>query len=181
MCEPTTIALALSATATVAQGFSAKQKGKFDFGVAKFNARQLENEATQTKNVGVEEENRKRRQTAELLSRQRVQLAAQGVELGSGSAEQLQQNTIDLGEVDALRVRSNFELQAQSREDQAGLTLAQGKAAKSAGNRAFLTSLVTAGGTALIGGGGGQFASKWFGKGSAALAGTPTPFAAGIV
>lgn len=170
MCEPVTIALALSATATVAQGFAAKQKGKFDFGVAKFNARQLENEATQTRNVGVEEENRKRRQTAELLSRQRVQLAAQGVELGSGSAEQIQQNTVDLGEVDALRVRSNFERQADSLEDQAGLTLAQGKAAKSAGNRAFLTSIVAAGGSFLGSAQGTKFASKWFGKNSAALA-----------
>ncbi len=182
MCEPTTIALALSAVATVSQGYAAKQKGKFDFGVAKFNARQLENEAVQTRNVGVEEENRQRRKSAELLSRQRAQLAAQNVELGSGSAEQIQQNTIDLGEIDALRIRSNFERQAESLEDQAGITLAQGRAAKSAGNRAFTTSIVGAGASFLGSPQGGQFASKWFGKNSsAALAGTPTPFAGGFV
>lgn len=174
MCEPVTIGMAISAAATVAQGYAAKQKGEFDYGVAKFNARQLENEATQTRNVGVEQENEQRRRTAELLSRQRTQIAAQGVELGTGTAAQIQDNTVDLGEVDALRIRSNFEQQAESLEDRAELTTAQGRAAKSAGNRAFATSIAVASGSFLGSEAGSKFASKWFGSNSALMSGSPT-------
>lgn len=164
MCEPTTIAIIASAAATAAQGFQAKQKGKFQNQVAKFNARQSENEAERTRTVGVEEENKARRATAELISRQRAQLGAAGVVVGAGSALQLQEDAATLGEVDALRIRSNFEQRAEALELGAELTRAQGKQAERAGRRQFGISLLAAGGAVL----GSGVADKWFSPASAA-------------
>lgn len=168
MCEPATIAATVSVVSTVAQGFQAKQQGEFQEGVSRYNARQLENEAVQTRNIGVEEENRQREQTAQLLSRQRAQIAASGVEIGAGSALQIQEDTQTIGEIDALRIRSNFERQAGSLEEQAELELVQGESAAEAGRSAFTGSLLSvgvgAGASALSGG----VASKWFTPSSSA-------------
>jgi len=93
-----------------------QQKQEYDEGVANYNARVAENDAQKTRKAGVEAENIQRRKTAELLSKQRAQLGASNVELTSGSALQLQEDTISLGEADALRIRSNFEEKASSLE-----------------------------------------------------------------
>ncbi len=173
MCEPTTIALAMVAVSTVAQGYQAQQQGKFQQGVSRFNAREQENQATRTRNLGIEEENKQREATAQLVARQRAQIAASGVELGSGSALQLQEDAVTLGEVDALRIRSNFEDQAASLETQAGLTTSEGGFAKAAGDNKFAGSILTAAG-GFVGGGG--VSSSFFTPKSAAVI---SPFSAG--
>lgn len=165
MCEPTTIAATIGAVATIAQGYQAQQQGKFENKVAKFNARVAENEATQTRNVGIEEENRQRQRTAQLLSRQRTQLAAQGIRLGTGSALDIEEDTLTLGEADALRIRSNFQRQAESLDLGAQLERQRGEAAEAAGRSAFRTSLLKAGSGFLTSGEG--VASKWYNPNSA--------------
>lgn len=159
MCEPATIAIAVAATGAVMQGYAAKQQGEFEDDVSKYNARQLENEAVQTRNKGTEEENRQREKTAQLTSLQRAQLGASGVDVGSGSALALQEDADLLGEADALRIRSNFEDAATAQEDQALITRASGRAAKKAGQNAFKASLLQAGGTV---------AAQWYKPTSAA-------------
>jgi len=175
MCDPVTIGLTLTAVSTVAQGYQAKQQGKFTESRSKFDARQLENQATRTLNKGTEEENKQRRANAELLSRQRAQLGAANVDIGSGSALQLQQDTATLGEVDALRIRSNFGDEAAVLEDTALITRATGKAARKAGDAQFTTSVLGAAATV------GSVNSKWLTpKSSANIAqvGTGQQFAA---
>ena len=176
MCEPTTIGLVLTAVAGVAQGYQQRQQGQFQEKVGEFNARLQQNEAQRTRTKGTEEENKARRATAELISRQRAQLGASNVDVGFGSALHLQEDAATLGEVDALRIRSNFEQRASALEEGAELTLQEGEFAKSAGKRAFATSVFAAGGAIL----GGSVASKWFTSKSAAItqAGTGQQFAA---
>lgn len=165
MCEPATIALTMAVVGTVAQGYAAKQKGKYENQVAKYNARVKENEATLVRTKGVEEENAARQRTAQLLSKQRAQLGAANVELTSGSPLDLQEDTVLLGEVDALRIKSNFQRGAESLEQQAELTLAGGEAAEAAGEFAFGASLLSAG---------GLVAGKWYTSDSAALGSGPS-------
>jgi hypothetical protein len=154
--------MTVASTAFMAQ--SQIRQGKFRKGVAAYNARVSENEAQETRRAGVEAENIQRRETAELLARQRAQLGAAGVELTSGSPLQLQEETITLGEADALRIRSNFEARAGALETGAGLTRAQGAFAQQAGQtQAFGTIL---GGTAQALDTG--VADKWFKPNSAA-------------
>jgi hypothetical protein len=168
MCEPVSIGMAIVAVASAAmQAKSQREQGKFQHGTAKYNARVAENEAVETANVGTEEEMKHRRATAELLSKQRAKLGAAGVSLGSGSALQLQEDTQTLGEVDALRIRSNFRSQAAALETGAELTRAEGKFAESAGKKAAIGTLFsTAGGVAGTG-----VADKWMTPSSSARAG----------
>lgn len=186
MCEPATIALTLAVVSTVSQGYAAKQQGKHARGVAKYNARVKENEATLARTKGVEEENAARQRTAQLLSKQRAQLGAANVDLTSGSPLDLQEDTVLLGEVDALRIKGNFERGAGSLEQQAELTLAGGEAEEAGGKAAFGASLLSAAGTTV--------AAKWYTPDSAAatsvvgggstdfsnVASTTRPFVEGI-
>lgn len=151
MCEPTTIAYGVLALSAVIQGYSSYEQGKFDEGVAKYNARQDENQATQTRNKSTEEENKQRRFTAELISKQKAEAAAGGVDINSGSALQLQTDSALLGEVDALRIRQNFGDAANSLDDRAGLTLAKGDNARKSGRNEFGASLISAAGQGVQG------------------------------
>ena len=164
MCDPVTLSAVASITGAVAAGYQQVQQGRFQQGVADYNARVAENEAEETRNAGVEEENKQRQKTAQLLSKQRAQLGASGVDLTSGSALQIQQDTQTLGEVDALRIRSNFENQATSLETGADLTRTEGANARSAGFGRAAGTLLSGAGTAL----GTGVADKWFTPASAA-------------
>ena len=165
MCEPTTIAAVATVASTAFGAYTQIQEGKFQNDVAKYNASVAENEAEQTRAVGVEEENKRRRATAELLSKQRAQIGASGVSLASGSALQLQEDTELLGEVDALRIRSNAGRQASSLESEADLTRLKGEFARSRSiGDAFGTVL---GGTAGVLNTG--VADKWLTSKSSAL------------
>lgn len=142
MCDPVT---AMAVTAGVVSAYSSVQAGENANAVAKYNAREQENQATRTRNKGVEEENIQRRKNAEFLSRQRAQIGANNIDIESGSAADLQVDTELLGEVDALRIRRNFSDQAEQMERQSELTRAQGKDAKRAGYiKAGATLLTTA-------------------------------------
>lgn len=165
MCEPTTI---MAATAIVSTAFTANQQiqqGKYQKGVADYNAAVAENEAQEVRKAGVESENLQRRRTAELLSKQRAQLGAANVDLSSGSALQLQEDTQTAGEVDALRIRSNYDAQVASLQTGAGLTRNQGEFAEQSG-RTSATGTLLQGASTVLGTG---VADKWFTPKSAAL------------
>ena len=165
MCEPTTI---MAITAVVSTAFTAQQQvkqGRFKKATDDYNARVAENEAEETRNVGVERENIQRRKTAELLSKQRAQLGAANIDLSSGSALQLQEETVALGEADALRIRSNFERQGEALDTGAALTQKRGEFAESAGKTAAFGTLLK-GTSAVLGTG---VADKWFTPTSAAV------------
>lgn len=153
MCDPVTIGATLAISAGALSAAGSVREGDAALAASKYNARQQENEATRTRNVGVEQENLVRRQTAELISRQRTQLAAQGVDINTGSAALLQDDARSLGEADALRVRSNFEDKAVALEQQAQQTVYQGRAAlRSSRLRAAGTLLGSASQASTFGG-----------------------------
>lgn len=154
MCDPMTIGAVLKVGATVFSVGSQIQQQQYQRGTDRYNARVAENEAQRTRNKGVEAENIHRQKTAQLISKQRAQIGAAGVELGSGSALQLQEETAVLGEADALRIRSSFEEKAESLETQASLLK----------NRGGGTSAGTILGAVALGG----VASSWFTPDSAA-------------
>lgn len=139
MCYPW-VPYVIMAAAAAFQGYSQYQQGKFEEGVSKYNARQAENEAARVRNKGVEEENKRRRMTAELIGSQRASAGAFGVDVDSGSVLQLQEDTSLLGEVDALRIRSNFEDQAKGLDDQAELERARGRNARKQGRNALISA-----------------------------------------
>ena len=153
MCDPVSIAATASVATTLAQGYQAQQMGEYQNDVARYNARQTENEATRVRQKGTEEEIKQRNKVEQLVSRQRATLASSGVDINTGSAADLQEDALVMGEADALRIRSNYMDQAESMETQAELTREQGRMAERAGDNAFYTSILT---------GGGQVASSWY-------------------
>ena len=158
MCDLAAASTVLTVVSTVFTAQQQRRQGKYQKGVADYNARVAENEAQEVRSAGVEAENSQRRKTANLLSKQRAQLGASGVELGSGSALQLQEDTVNLGEADALRIRSNYESRAKALETGSVLTRGQGEFAESAGkNKSFGTIL--SGGAKFMDTG---VADKWF-------------------
>jgi len=169
MCNPAAVQAVVLVASTVYTVQTQRAQGKYQKGVADYNARVSENEAQKTREAGVEAENVHRRKAAALLSEQRAQLGAANVELGSGSPLQLQEDTVALGEADALRIRSNYEAKAESLEISAALTSSKGAAAERfASKKAFGTIL---GGASKVAGTG--VADKWFTPDSA---GAPSLF-----
>lgn len=158
MCEPATIAYAAAAVIGAA---SAYQQGRERRAAGEYNTRVSENEATRLRNISIDEENKQRRATAELISRQRAQLAAANIDIGSGSALQLQEDTALLGEIDALNIRENFAAQASSLDTEAALTQGQGRAAGRAGTTKAFSSLL---------GGAARVSGKWYNQNSQATA-----------
>lgn len=158
MCEPVTIlavsGLVMSAVSSVQQGNAAKSAGRY-------NAREAENEATRTRNKGTEEENKQRQRVSALASRQRAALGASGVDIDSGSAAAIQEDTKLFGEVDALRIRTNFQDRAGSLDRGAELTRAQGDSAQRAGQFKAAGSLLSAAGAGV--------SSKWYTPDSSAV------------
>jgi hypothetical protein len=149
MCNP----VAVTVVAALFSANQQAQQAKFAKGTARFNERLAENEAQETRNVGNERENIQRRRTAELLSKQKAQLGASGLDLGSGSPFDLQEDTQLLGEIDAQRIRSNTDSQVSALNLQAGLTRSKGNFAGQAGTAAFGT---------LLSGASKAVDSKWF-------------------
>ena len=174
MCDPVTMTT-LAVVAGATQAYSQVQAGRTAEATGNYNAREMENQATSIRNKGTEEENIKRRETAEFLSKQRAMLGASGIDIGSGSAADLQQDTELLGEVDALRIRRNFTDQAETVERQSELTRSEGRSAKRAANLSALGTVLTtaatvgminapvpAGAAAPAATSGGTVAPKWY-------------------
>jgi len=165
MCSPAVIPYVIAAVAAVSEGYSQQQEGKFKNNVAKYNARNLENEATQTRNKGTEEENAHREKVQQLISQQTATIGASGIDINSGSPLQMQTDAATMGEVDALRIRSNYGDAANALSDKANLVLSEGAYAQSAGNRAFGNSILA---------GAGKLYDSWYTPTSAAKIGNST-------
>lgn len=172
MCDVATAAVAVTAASQLAQGYSKKQAYEAQAEVARYNAVQAQNEATRTRNLGVQKENQLRQKTAALLSTQKARFGASGVRLDSGSPLQVMEDTQSMGEVDAQRVRQTYLDQAQASDDQASLLRAQASDYESAGSRAIFGSVLGAAASA----GTAAVSSGWFDEDSAGslLTGSPS-------
>ena len=153
MCTPAA-QVAMMAASMVMQGQQQKRQARYQAGTNDYNARVLENDATKARNAGTERENDHRKAVVQLMAQQKAALGASGIVTNTGSAGQLLQDTANIGEIDALRIRSNVDNQFATLTEQSSLTDSKADAFRSAGNSAFNTSLLK--------GAGSVFASKWY-------------------
>lgn len=122
------------------------QAGKAQSQIAGYNARVAEAQAVDAIERGELEESRQRSSTQQLIGSQRARLAAQGIEIDSGSALEVQEDTAALGEMDALMIRNNAAREAWGYRTQAADYRNQGTIAKAQGtSQAIGTILGTAG------------------------------------
>lgn len=164
MCNPAVIPLITTLVSTGLQVQQQRAQGEYQQGVAEYNARVAENTAQEVRNAANESENAQRLRTAMLISRQRARQAASNIDINSGSALQVQQDALALGEADALRIRSNAASQVGALGTEATLTRSQGSAARMAGRNAATGSFLSGVGSAF----GSGVADKWFTPDSAA-------------
>jgi hypothetical protein len=103
-----------------------EQGSELNAGVHDFNAAALELQSKDAITRGQEAEDQFRKQLKGVIGTQRAQFAAQGIDVGTGSAVDVQKDTAYQGELDALTIRTNaareawgFTVQAQGETLQA--------------------------------------------------------------
>ena len=126
--------------------------------IADINAKIADGDAQATLAAGQREEQRSMLFTAGLKGTQRTRLAANGVDLGVGSAARVLTTTDVMGQIDANQIKANAVRQAWGHRIQA--TNHQNDALRSRANASAISPAMAAT-TSLIGSA-GQVASNWY-------------------
>ncbi|MEO1192848.1 MAG: hypothetical protein AAFY02_13890 [Pseudomonadota bacterium] len=145
-------AVGLQAIGQVTQGMQAQQAAQFNARVAENNARLQDNLALDAARRGQIEEQRSLLDAGRLRSRQAAALAANGVDISSGSPLQTLADTAALGRLDGLQVRANAEREVFSRQLAANDARVQASLNRAQGRSALTQSAFNAGGSLLTAG-----------------------------
>ncbi|PRZ51227.1 hypothetical protein BX589_12068 [Paraburkholderia fungorum] len=155
----TAASAAMSAEGAQQQAKATASADQYQAQVAKNNQTIANQYAAQATADGENKVAIKQQQTAQMIGGERAAMAANGVDLNSGSALRIQGDTAKLGDVDALTIRNNaaraaygYQLQGLSYGQQATLDESSAANAVSAGNLNSFASIV--GGASSVG-------SKW--------------------
>ena len=159
MCDPTGgILTAIGAIATIAStavgAVSAIQSGKakaaqyqYQAKVAQDNAKIANQNAAQERQSGLEEARLQRIKTLQTIGSQQVAMAANGIDVTSGTALDTIEDSAQMGELDALMIEYNAERKAQNYEQTANNYLNQSNldllAARNAKREGSMTAIST--------------------------------------
>lgn len=151
MCDPTSImgavttgAKALPAVASVLTSASGSaQQGTAAEQAAQFNAQQELMQADQTQAAGYQQAKRIRDQGRSTVGQANAALAASGVNVGTGTANDVRQRIGQNTETDALNTILSADTKAQAMRGQAQMTLAAGQQQQRAGNMGALGSVLS--------------------------------------
>lgn len=136
---------AIAAIQAVGSAFSSYQQGKAQKAIYKANESISRMQAEDAIKRGHELEARSRQRTRKLRGSQRTALAAQGIRLDAGSALDIQMETEDFGELDALTIKNNALREAFGYRSQARVSSMQGQLADSAAKNEAIQTLLTGG------------------------------------
>lgn len=134
-----------SAGNAYAQSNAAKTQGEFQKQQAEQNARLAEMQAKETEEAGEKQSQQHRAKVKALVGSQKAALAAQGIDIGSGSALDLIDQTTAAGEDDAATIRLNAYRQAFGIRQQGANTRNQGQFDYMAGRAESRNTLLTGG------------------------------------
>ena len=137
MCWMALIPAAIAVAGGVMGAQNAKQEGAFNASMLKGNAAFKNQTAQETINAGDTSADWQRVRTGQAIGTQRTAQAANGIDVNSGSASQLQDDTSMLGELDALTIQNNAAREAYGYRVQAKQDLMNAAQVKTnAGNKA---------------------------------------------
>lgn len=143
---------AYSASASIRAGNAEADLANYNAGVAEANAQASDYRAKDAIERGAIDEATHRTQVKQLIGRQRTALAAQGQDLASGSALDVQVDTAKQAEPDALTIRANaareawgYKMTGFNERSQAVDLRAQGQIAKARGRNAAVQTILTDG------------------------------------
>lgn len=145
--------------AAKAAGKAQKAASESEAQLAEFNASVADLQETDALQRGQEDENRFRMGVRGMIGSQRAAIAGSGVDVGFGSAVDVQTDAAFLGELDALTIRTNaareawgYKVQGQDLRKRAEIARKEGVYLEKGGNVAGNAAYVGAGGTLLTGG-----------------------------
>lgn len=156
----TLVSTAFSMYGQYQQGKSQQAQYDYQAQVDRNQAQIAEWQAQDAIKRGDIEEKQQRLKTAHLMGRQRSVLAANGVDVSSGSSLDLLGDTAALGELDALTIRSNAAREAYHYRVQASNSQASSALNTLAGKNARTSSYI--GTTRSLLSGGTSMADKWY-------------------
>lgn len=133
-------------------GKAARRQGDYEGQILDLNAANADALAKDAVARGTEDERRFRTGVKGLIGSQRAALAASGVDIGDGSALDVQADAAYLGELDAQQIRMNarrealgYETQGANLRQQAELARRGGRNQQQAANQAAVGTLLTTG------------------------------------
>lgn len=184
MCDGVSWVYAAAMVATALSGAyvadSQKKQGQYENEVAQQNAELSDFKAAQVGQIGAIQEEQHRAKVRQMAGSQRANMAANGIDLGSGTAQDIVDETYTLGEADALTIRFNAMNEAWGYRTEASNFRQQGQAALIGGkNAAKGTYLSTAAsligqGAGMMGAGAGAAAASKGGSTQLTSVATPT-------
>lgn len=136
---------ALMAVQAVSGAYSQYQQGKARKYASRANERVAEMQAKDALARGREAEAVSRQKGRKVRGSQRAAMAAQGIRTDFGSALDIQQETEDIGELDALNIRLSAAREAFGYQSQARGFAAEGNQAMRAGTIGGLDTLLSGG------------------------------------
>lgn len=132
-----------------AQSKALKSQGDYANQMGQMNAQLADVKASDSIQRGDIEANRNDQRTRGIVGSQRAGLAAQGVDVNSGSAADVQADTAGMGAVDSLTIKNNAWREAWGYKVQSVNDTYQGKFTQMADNYAANNTLLTGGMTAI--------------------------------
>lgn len=154
MCEPATltlIAAGVAAAGTAVTGYMGYQQKRFEGKVARANAREKSAEAGRAIERQQEDQQLLARKYAAIRGSQRASMAANGIDLGFGSAGDTLDDTSMLYGEDANRLNANYADEIRGIDISAANYRADAKAAKSAATGIAISTGFDVAGTILGG------------------------------
>ena len=162
-----TVATAVSTTmgvvGSVQQGKAQQAQYNYQAEVARNNAKIAQANADQQRQEGIEESRLQRLRTLQAIGSQQAAMAANGIDISSGTALDIVEDTSAMGELDALTTRYNSETQALAYEQQANNFTNQANLDVFAGENAYSSGITNAISTGVNGlGNAASVAGKWY-------------------
>ncbi|HAR04263.1 MAG TPA: hypothetical protein DCR72_01585 [Pseudomonas sp.] len=149
MCWMAAIPIAMSLAGGMMGAQNARQQGAFQEAMAEQNAAYKEAAAQDAEKRGAVDADRYRRQVGQLIGSQRTGFASNGIDVNSGTAAEIQDDTAAFGEFDALTIANNAAREAWGYRVGAQNDLMNGRMAQSNARSAATGSILGGVGSAF--------------------------------
>lgn len=113
------VSTTMGIVSSIQEGNARQAEYNYQAEVAKQNAKIAQANADQKRQEGIEESRLQRLKTLQAVGSQQAAMAANGLDVSSGTALDIVEDTATMGELDALTTRYNYESQALGLEQQA--------------------------------------------------------------
>lgn len=130
---------------SIMQASAIRSQASWEAGQLERNAKLQEFQAKEAERIGEKEAQQKAMQIKKLMGRQRAVAAAQGIDIDSGSALDIQQDTAGLGALDIVTIRNNAWKQAWGYRVNASNLTSQSRMTRVAGKYNARSTLLTGG------------------------------------